>query len=65
MKITRKTNLHKLVQEKPEVAEILLGAGMGCVGCPMAMQETLEQGCKAHGMSDKEIDELVEKLNKK
>jgi hypothetical protein len=34
------------------------------MGCPMAMEETVEQGCKAHGMSDKEIDELLKKVNK-
>ncbi len=51
--------------EKPELAGLLLQSGMGCVGCPMAMGETLEEGCKVHGMSKKEIDKLIEKLNKK
>jgi hypothetical protein len=30
----------------------------------MSQMESLEDGCKAHGMSDKEINEIVEKLNK-
>ncbi|MFH1801430.1 MAG: DUF1858 domain-containing protein [archaeon] len=63
MKITQKTKLNKVLQEKPEVAEILFESGMGCVGCPMAQQETLEDGCKAHGFSDEEIERLVKKLN--
>jgi hybrid cluster-associated redox disulfide protein len=65
MKITKKTKLNKIVDENPKAAEILFDAGMGCVGCPMAQQETLEQGCLAHGMNKKEIEDLVNKLNKK
>jgi hybrid cluster-associated redox disulfide protein len=65
MKITRKTDMHELLMKKPELAGLLLSSGMGCVGCQMAMGETIEEGCRAHGMNDKEIDKLVEKLNKK
>ena len=63
MKITKETKLSALLQKNPEKAEILFEAGMHCLGCPMAMQETLEQGCLAHGMGEKEIEELVSKLN--
>ena len=63
-KITAKTKLSKILEKKPESAMILIKAGMGCVGCPMAMQETLEQGCLAHGLTKKQIDRLVEELNK-
>lgn len=63
MKITPKTKMSELLEKKPEAAEILFDAGLSCVGCPMAMQETIEQGCLAHGMSKKEIEELVERLN--
>jgi hybrid cluster-associated redox disulfide protein len=65
MKITRKTKLSELLSKNPEAAEILFESGMSCIGCPMAMQETLEEGCSSHGMSEKEIDELIKKLNKK
>ncbi len=65
MKITRSTKLSEILQEKPEAAEILFEAGLSCVGCPMAQQETLEEGCKAHDFSDKEIDELIKRLNEK
>ncbi len=63
-KITRKTKLGKILEINPDAAEILFEAGMSCIGCPMAMQETLEEGCQAHGMSKKEIDKLIEGLNK-
>jgi hybrid cluster-associated redox disulfide protein len=64
MKITRKTDMNKLLMSKPELAGLLFQAGMGCAGCPMSMGETLEEGCKVHGMTDKEIDKLVEMMNK-
>jgi hydroxylamine reductase len=34
--------------------------GMHCMGCPFAMNESLEEATSAHGVS---ADELVEKLN--
>lgn len=63
-KINRDTNMNELIIRKPELIGILLSSGMGCVGCPMAAAETIEEGCKAHGMNNKEIDKLIEKLNK-
>jgi len=65
MKVTHKTKLSEILQKKPEAARILSEAGLSCVGCPMAMQETLEDGCKAHGMNDKKINELIKRLNSK
>lgn len=64
-KITKKMPMSKILQENENASEILFEAGMGCVGCSVAIQETLEEGCKAHGMNDKEINKLVEKLNRK
>lgn len=63
-KITKKTKLSEIMEINSDAAEVLFEAGMGCACCPMAMQETLEDGCKAHGMSKKDIDELLKKLNK-
>ena len=51
----------KILELKPESVEILLGAGMHCIGCPMAQMETLEEGCIAHGI---DVNEIVKKLNK-
>ncbi len=64
MKITRKTNMNELLMERPELAGLLLSSGMGCMGCPMAHMETIEEGCIAHGMNSKEIDKFIERLNK-
>jgi len=64
-KITKKTKLSELLEKNPKATEILFEAGMACVGCPMAMNETVEQGCSAHGMTKKQIDELIKRLNEK
>ncbi len=63
--ITKKSKLKDILENNPDAAEILFNAGLACIGCPMAMQETLEQGCKAHGMTKKQIGKLIKKLNKK
>ena len=60
-KITKKTKFSEIVQDE-EAAEILMNRGMHCFGCPMAMQENLEQGAMAHGL---DADELVKEINKK
>ena len=52
-----------IVKEHPEAAQVLMENGFHCLGCAMASMETLEQGAKAHGMDDKQVDKLVEKLN--
>ncbi len=64
MKIIKETIMSEILQKNSEKAEILFEAGMHCLGCPMAQQESLEQGCLAHGMSKKEIEELIKELNK-
>jgi hybrid cluster-associated redox disulfide protein len=65
MKITKHTKFSEILMKNPKAAEILLDTGMACIGCPMAMQETLEEGCLAHGMSNKDIDKLIKELNRK
>jgi hybrid cluster-associated redox disulfide protein len=62
----KKTNMLKETVEKyPETGMVLANAGLHCVGCHSSANETIEQGCRVHGMTDEEIDSLVEKLNSK
>ena len=50
-----------ILQAKPTAAEVLLAAGMGCLGCPSSQMETLEQAADIHGI---DLDQLVADLNK-
>jgi hybrid cluster-associated redox disulfide protein len=65
MKITKDTQIGELLDKEGEkAAEILMKAGLSCVGCPMSRMESIEDGCLGHGMSKKQIKDLVEELNK-
>ncbi len=65
-KITKKDNLAKLVTKYPELTETLMFKyGLHCLGCMAASFETLEEGAKTHGMTDKQIKTMVDNLNKK
>ncbi len=63
--ITKKMKIGEAIKEKSKVAEVLIEQGIFCVGCPAAAMETIEQGLQAHGKSDKEIDEIIKKMNSK
>lgn len=64
-KISKEMNLGELVQTYPKLAEALAeDYGLHCVGCFAAGFDSLEQGAKIHGYDDKEIEEMVKKLNK-
>ena len=61
MKIEKTTKIGELLETAPEKAEILLAAGMHCLGCPASQAETLEEACMVHGI---DVEELVKELNK-
>ncbi len=51
----------ELLEVAPEKVDILLDAGMHCVGCPASQDETIEEACMVHGI---DVEEVVEALNK-
>jgi hybrid cluster-associated redox disulfide protein len=60
MMMSEAINMH------PDIAMMLvLEYGMHCVGCGAAMFETLDDGFKAHGKTDEEIDKIIDEINKK
>lgn len=61
--IKKTDTLGDIVTNYPEVVPILASAGLHCIGCHVATYESLEEGCLAHGMNKKEVDELVKKSN--
>lgn len=63
-KITKNTNIAQLISQHPDLGQVLVeDYGLHCVGCFAAAYDTLEQGAKNHGFSDKQIKEMVENLN--
>ncbi len=62
--ITKKTLLAEIVEKYPKAAEeLVFKYGFHCIGCGAAAMETLEQGAMVHGMTTKEVEKLVKKLN--
>ena len=61
MEITKNTKIGELLEVAPEKADILLEAGMHCIGCPASQMETLEEACDVHGIN---VDEVLNELNK-
>ena len=59
--ITKDMTIGEIVKNYPEKIEVLASAGMGCVGCPSAQMETVEEAALVHGL---DIEELLAKLNK-
>ena len=62
--ISKDMTLGELVTRYPKAAVVLAEKGMHCIGCGMAAWETVEQGCKAHGMTDEQVEETVKEMNK-
>ena len=60
MKITKDMTIGEVVRQFPDSVEVLMSFGMGCVGCPSAQAETLEEAAMVHGLN---LDDLMAKLN--
>lgn len=59
--ITKDMTIGEILRSKPEVAPVLMEAGMHCLGCPSAQQESLEDAAMVHGM---DIEDLMDKISK-
>lgn len=59
--INKDMTIGELIQQFPDKAEILLSAGMHCLGCPASQGETIEEACDVHGI---DVEELINELNK-
>lgn len=59
--ITKDMTIGEVIKLDPNKAEVLMNFGMGCVGCPSAQAETIEEAAMVHGLK---LDELMEALNK-
>ncbi|WP_077610378.1 DUF1858 domain-containing protein [Clostridium sp. Marseille-P2415] len=58
--ITKEMNIGEILRSNPNAAEILMGCGMHCLGCPSSQMESLEDACMVHGL---DTDAVLDKLN--
>ncbi|MGN0387504.1 MAG: DUF1858 domain-containing protein [Suilimivivens sp.] len=57
--ITKEMTIGEILRTNPNVAPILMEAGMHCLGCPSAQAESLEEAAMVHGM---DINDLMTKI---
>jgi len=60
MKITKDMTIGEVVRQFPDSVAVLMSFGMGCVGCPSAQAETIEEAAMVHGLN---LEDLMAKLN--
>ncbi|MCR5772178.1 MULTISPECIES: DUF1858 domain-containing protein [Butyrivibrio] len=54
------TLIGEIVNTYPESADILMGIGMHCLGCPASQAESLSDACAVHGL---DAEPVVDALN--
>lgn len=59
--ITKDMLIGEILKTKPDAAQILMGFGMGCIGCPSSQMESLEQAAAVHGLN---VNDILDALNK-
>ncbi len=59
-RITRDMLVGQIVMQYPRAADFLMSCGMGCIFCPSAQMESLEQAAMVHGL---DADDICDALN--
>ena len=49
-KVNKNMLIGQLLKLDPNIAAILMRAGMHCIGCPYSQMESLEEAAMVHGM---------------
>ena len=60
MTIDKSMLIGQLIQVDEIIRNILMRAGMHCLGCPASQAESLEEACMVHGI---DCDTLVSQIN--
>jgi len=58
--VTKDMTFAAVMRMHPDVVKVLAKYNLGCIGCMGAQNESLEQGCAAHGIN---VDDIVSDLN--
>ena len=60
--ITKDMKIGEIIRIDFNIVEILMDAGMHCVGCPSAQGESLEEAALVHGIDVDELMAAIENL---
>ncbi len=61
--ISRTMTFGELLQQFPKAGQVIARYGLHCVGCHIGVYETIEEGARAHGLSNDEIAKMMTELN--
>ena len=61
--LTKGAILSEITSQSPRTAELLSEYGLHCVNCFASTFDTLETGAQVHGMSDEEMEQMIEEIN--
>ncbi len=60
MEITKATTMGQMLDYDLGIADVLVKAGMHCVGCPSFIHEPLEEACQVHGL---DVDRVLQSIH--
>lgn len=58
--VSKDMKIGEMLKVDPNIAPILMRAGMHCIGCPSAQGETLAEAAVVHGM---DVNKLEAQIN--
>ena len=61
--ITKDMLLMDAIEKYPQIAPILTGYGLHCVGCHFSSIDTIESGAKIHGLTNEDIEMMLKDVN--
>jgi hypothetical protein len=64
MKVTKETRISEILERCPDAIFILMEYGLMCAACSMANQHGLEETKELYGFTDKQIEEIIKRINK-
>ena len=57
--VTKQMLIGELLQLDPNIAGVLMRAGMHCIGCPSAQGESLEEAAMVHGLDAQVLEDHI------
>jgi hybrid cluster-associated redox disulfide protein len=62
MKITKEITIEELIETVPQSVKYLMEKGIKCIACGEPIWGTLEDAAKEKGLSEEEINKIIEDL---
>lgn len=61
--IYKDIKISEIITRYPEVIPVLMGYGLGCIGCSNSEIDTLEEGAKIHSIDDRTLKMMIQDMN--